>query len=197
MIATIAKVGGSLLDWPELPERLARYLGAAGGASTVLIAGGGPWVEELRGLDRVHRLGEERAHGLAVGLLNLTAELLAMVLPRAVRVEGPEACRDVLRRGGAPVLAPGAFLEADDRSDQPLPHSWRVTSDSIAARVAVRLGADHLVLIKSTDLPAGFDRAEAARRGLVDPFFPIAAARLPRVDWVNLRGDANLVELVG
>jgi dihydroneopterin aldolase len=51
------------------------------------------------------------------------------------------AARDA---GRVPVLAPSAWLRAAD----PLPHSWDVTSDSIAAWIAGRLGARRLVLVK-------------------------------------------------
>ena len=47
-----------------------------------------------------------------------------------------------------PVLAPYAWLRRADS----LPHSWQVTSDSIAAWIARALGARRLVLVK----PPGF-----------------------------------------
>ena len=43
-----------------------------------------------------------------------------------------------------PVLAPYRWLREAD----PLPHSWTVTSDSIAAWVAGQVGARRLVLVK-------------------------------------------------
>jgi hypothetical protein len=62
-----------------------------------------------------------------------------------------------------------------------------VTSDSIAARLAVRLGAQELLLLKSAPLPPGADRAEAARLGLVDPAFPAVARPLRSVRYQHLR----------
>ncbi len=74
-----------------------------------------------------------------------------------------------------------------DPSD-PLPASWDVTSDTIAARVALDLKACELILIKSAPLPPGTDRRAAARLGLVDPVFPAFSRGLPRVTYRNLRG---------
>jgi hypothetical protein len=68
-----------------------------------------------------------------------------------------------------------------------LTHDWHSTSDSIAARLARVLNADELVLLKSTELPAGSDWCVAADQGFVDEHFHRLAAELPGVRWVNLR----------
>ena len=79
-----------------------------------------------------------------------------------------------------------------------LPHAWSVTSDSIAARLASALEACELVLMKSRDAVVGLTAEEAAQAGLVDEFFPVAAAGLPALRWVNLRsadGNEQLLEV--
>src|SRR5262249_15841448 len=86
-----------------------------------------------------------------------------------------------------PIMAPYEFLRQEECRDSPLPHTWQVTSDSIAARLAVRAGAGALLLLKSHSVPAGTTRAEAVARNLVDPFFPMAEQSLPRVACLNLR----------
>jgi aspartokinase-like uncharacterized kinase len=58
-----------------------------------------------------------------------------------------------------PVLAPYAWLRRAD----PLPHSWEVTSDSIAAWIARAIGASRLVLVK----PPGAE----SRPDIVDGYF--------------------------
>src|SRR4051794_38943363 len=108
---TVIKVGGSLLEWPELPRRLAGFLNdrRAGDLSTshcILIAGGGTIVNQIRTLDRIHGLGDERAHRLAIHALDLSARILASLLPGSVVVDGPEAIDAVSDRGQIAVLAP-------------------------------------------------------------------------------------------
>jgi aspartokinase-like uncharacterized kinase len=71
----------------------------------------------------------------------------------------------------------------------PLPRRWRVTSDSIAARIASHFGAPELILLKSVTLPERISMTEAANEGLVDPHFPTAAKDLERVISVNLCDD--------
>jgi aspartokinase-like uncharacterized kinase len=183
----VVKVGGSLIDWPELPDRLRDILGDLASERVVLIVGGGRFADGVRELDRLHSLGEERSHALALHALDVTAQALASLLPGLVVTEHLENLEEVWERGRIPILAPRRFLDADDRSSDPLPHAWTTTSDSIAARVAVRLGVSRLILLKSAPLPSGCTREDAARLGLVDSEFPKASKRLPAVNYVNLR----------
>ena len=80
-----------------------------------------------------------------------------------------------------------------DRGANPnaaLPGRWSVTSDSIAARVAVAFEADQLILLKSVTIPPDMDWEEAGERGFVDEWFArTIRPALPRlkVSAVNLR----------
>jgi aspartokinase-like uncharacterized kinase len=190
----VIKVGGSLLDWPGLPARLAEVL-AGQTRPVVLIVGGGRAADWVRDLDRWHGLGEEPAHALALHALDLTAHLLAALVPGLEVVPGIDVLGAVWRSDRLPILAPRTFLEEEDRlAPDPLPRSWAVTSDSIAARVAVRLDAEELLLLKSAPLPPGTGRAEAARLGLVDPTFPAVARGLGCVLYLNLRHPAAITQ---
>ena len=183
----VVKGGGSLLTWPELPERLGRWLDAERAARLVLIAGGGPAADFVRNLDAAHRLGDEPAHRLALHALDFTAEALARLVPGSRVVRRLADLASVWNAGGRPILAPRLHLEeVDERRADRLAFSWEVTSDSIAARVAVDLRAARLVLLKSASTVAA-TRLDAARAGLVDSWFPAASESLDRVDVVDLR----------
>jgi aspartokinase-like uncharacterized kinase len=189
--ATVVKVGGSLLDWPLLPDRLGSYLLGRRDDRLVVIVGGGRVADVVRGLDRVHDLGDERAHRLALHALDLTATILATLVPRCEVVDRLDALAGAWQQGRIPVLAPRRFLdEVDAASPDPLRTSWDVTTDSIAARVAVHLAAVELALLKSAPLPPGADRRDAARLGLVDPAFPDESQPIGRVTYLNLRDPA-------
>jgi 5-(aminomethyl)-3-furanmethanol phosphate kinase len=186
--ATVVKIGGSLLDWPPLPDRLASYLRGRRDDRLIVIVGGGRVADVVRGLDRVHGLGDVRAHRLALRALDLTAHLLAALVPGCEVVDRLDALAGPWERGRIPVLAPRRFLDEDDAaSPDPLRASWDVTTDSIAARVAVHMAAEELALLKSAPLPPGADRRDAARLGLVDPAFPDESRRIGRVTYLNLR----------
>jgi aspartokinase-like uncharacterized kinase len=188
----VIKVGGSLFDWPELPGRLTALVDDQRTANSriVLIAGGGPAADFVRQLDRTFALGDVPAHHLAVRTLDLTAHVLAALVPGLVVVDAPPALDSAWAQGMAPVFAPYRWLDQTERRRaEPLPPSWDVTSDSIAARLAVELDAAALVLLKSTPLPHGTDRRAAARLGLVDPHFPDVSSGLSRVVYLDFRAD--------
>lgn len=167
----VVKVGGSLFDLPDLGERLRRLLTPRPRA--LLVPGGGLTADAIRALDRIHRLGEEASHWLAIRALGLNAHVLARLLPEA------RVCTDLPGREtlGWHILDPLPFFERDEANADRLPHQWHVTSDSLAVRVAVAAAATELLLLKSVDAPSGASWEEAARVGVVDGYFPEAIRR--------------------
>jgi aspartokinase-like uncharacterized kinase len=185
----VVKVGGSLFDWPDLRLRLAEWLAWQFPARLLLVPGGGATADVVRAFDRQHGLGEETAHWLALRALTLNAFFLAELLPRAGLhvVRRLDDCPALWDQGRVPVIDAHAFGLADEEQPGCLPHSWSVTSDALAARVALVAGASQLVLLKSVTIPPGLSWDEASRQGFVDDFFPRVAARLADVSALNLR----------
>jgi aspartokinase-like uncharacterized kinase len=158
--ARVVKVGGSLFDWPQLPQALTTWLDAQPPATNYLLAGGGQWVDALRRAANTFQLSETFCHEAAIDLMTSSAAVL----------------RELLREytGDFEVINARQFL---CEAKVELPASWEVTSDSIAATIAEALKADELVLLKST----------SASAQIVDSYFATAAANLPHVRIVNLR----------
>jgi aspartokinase-like uncharacterized kinase len=187
----VVKVGGSLYDLPDLGPRLHRWLAQQFTAThVVLVPGGGPLADAIRHLDRRHALGEETAHWLALRALTINAHFLASLLPQACVIADLAALRRTCDQDRLPVLDLYEFARDDEQRPHHLPHRWTVTSDSLAARVAVVLQASHLVLLKSTAIPPDVDWREAGRLGLVDALFAEALRDAPaelKVCAFNLR----------
>lgn len=200
---TVVKIGGSLLarpGWPGLVGDLVRTLAAEpaaarsdgdGGGDGVaarrgrrllVVVGGGGIVDGLRAIDAAATLDQSLVHDLAIDAMRLTARLVADAagLPLAA-APSPAAA--------AVVLDVPAWLAVGGRAAT-LPRGWRVTSDSIAARVAVEHGAG-LLLAKSAappPCPAGAEAvAHLAAAGWVDDHFPAAAAALGWITWAAPR----------
>jgi aspartokinase-like uncharacterized kinase len=189
---TVVKVGGSLYGLPDLAPRLQRWLAAACKGGILLVPGGGPAADVVRDLDRRHHLGEEASHWLALRALSFNAHFLAALLPSARVLDDVEACQRVWQENSIPILDVFSFARADEERPGHLPHSWVVTSDALAARVAVVAQARELILLKSTTIPPGVDWHEAGRRGWVDAVFAEVLRAAPaelRVRAVNLRTE--------
>lgn len=140
----VIKVGGSLNRRPAALRRLMSVVGELARAHTlVVVPGGGRFAEEVRRTDRRFRLGDSPAHWMAILAMDQYAYVLAHLAGAASVVREPEA----IAASRLNVLAPSVWLGRVD----PLPHSWEVTSDSIAAWVAHQLRAKMLVLVKDVD----------------------------------------------
>ncbi len=131
----VIKIGGSLIHrGRELVREIAGYSNAM--EETILIVPGGSVFA-----DAVRRVGatEETAHWMAV---------LAMEQYGYYLGDGNNAkligSLDILEKG-AFILLPYALLKKNDE----LPHKWEVTSDTIAAWIALKLRAR---FIKVTDV---------------------------------------------
>jgi aspartokinase-like uncharacterized kinase len=194
----VIKLGGSLLDWPELPAALRRWRQLQPPMRDLLIVGGGAWADLVRDAFDRYRLDEESCHWLCLRLMSVTARLAASLFPEAA-LGGTSLCEVIASRGAAPhslVIVDMLPLleEAERREGRPaVPHTWDATSDSIAAWLAMHTRAFELVLLKSQLPPPNSDCRAAAACRYVDRFFPHAAASLKQVRCVNLR-DASFAE---
>jgi 5-(aminomethyl)-3-furanmethanol phosphate kinase len=183
----VVKVGGSFAARPAQLRRLMETLaGAARRRWLVVVPGGGSFADEVRRVDRRFRLSDSAAHWMAVLAMDQYAYLLQRLAPGAALVRR----RSELRRGRVNVLLPAAWLLRAD----PLPHSWDVTSDSIAAWVAAQLSVRRLMLVKhengfiAPDLSMRSRRAALAALGnVVDPYF--SRALHPAIGCWIVRGQ--------
>lgn len=187
---SIIKLGGSLLGIPDLRSRLQNFLGDFSRSRSILICGGGDAVDQIRKWDSIYRLGEARSHWLALRALSITARVVEKAVPGLELADSIESVESIWKTGRIPVFDPFQFIvDIDEGSIDSLPRRWRVTSDSIAARMAVVFGSPELILLKSVSFPERISMTEAAELGLVDEYFPTAARDIPRVVGINLRGE--------
>ena len=187
---SIIKLGGSLLGLPDLRSRLTNFLGDFSRSRSILICGGGGAVDQVRRWDGIYNLGEARSHWLALRALSITARVVEKAVPGLELVDSVEGLEPLWQAGKIPVFDPFQFIvEIDEESIDSLPRRWRVTSDSIAARMARVFRARELVLLKSVTFPERISMSEAAELGLVDEYFPTAARDVERVVAINLRSE--------
>jgi aspartokinase-like uncharacterized kinase len=202
-VLTVVKVGGGLGRGAgdDALRAMCTTLGELGTRHPLLVVpGGAGFADAVRVADRRLGLRAATAHRMAILGMEQFGWLLSDLIPgadRCARLEGARA-------GRTGVLLP-AGLPLDE-----LPASWQVTSDSIAAWVAGRVGAGRLVLVKDLDglfaeWPARGEplarlttaELAALRPGGVDEYLPTVLERASFETWViGGRDPGRLVELL-
>lgn len=164
----VVKVGGSLFAWPELGRHLRQFVAELPADQVLLVPGGGPAADILRDWDVIHHLGEEVAHWLALRVMSINAEFVSALLANEPDAAPPVVVHPshLLGYHRVALLDTFAFCRADETDQEHLPHSWKATSDSVAARVARVARADRLILLKSCD-PGGSDYVDHCFANLV------------------------------
>lgn len=183
----VVKFGGSFAVSERLREWIAALAGCGGRA--VVVPGGGPFADAVRAAQAGMGFGDGAAHRMAVLAMEQYGWALAGLDDRLQPARSLAGIRDGLRRGQVPVWLPARMALADTT----IPPSWDVTSDSLAAWLAGRIGAARLVLVKHVAAAGVAGRttaaAELAARGVVDRGFAafLADSGVPAV----VLGDAD------
>jgi len=171
---TVVKLGGSCAASLDLRCWTGTVAACAG--RVVIVPGGGPFADAVRAAQPVIGFDDAAAHHMALLGMEQFGRALASLDARLSPVDSIAAVRRSLRGNKVPVWMPTRMtLAADD-----IPASWDVTSDSLAAWLAGRVGARRLVLMKQVEPPRdGADRLAA--RGIVDRAFAkfLAASGVP------------------
>jgi aspartokinase-like uncharacterized kinase len=188
----IVKIGGSLLDYEDLPKAWENWLARQPELPTVIVVGGGSLVDQVRSWNERYPLEEETAHWMCVRAMAITASLLYQRLPGTSLVQEWVDLKQQLAEESpfAPrIFSVESFLRSVEPglAGAPLPCSWDVTSDSIAARIAEVLAARELVLCKSISQDVDISWHEQARAGHVDAHFPLIVEEIASIRWLNLR----------
>jgi aspartokinase-like uncharacterized kinase len=148
-VLTVVKVGGGLAHeaGDGALRTLCRAIGDAAARHELLVVpGGAAFADVVREHDGRFALRPATAHRMAILAMEQFGWLLSDLIPDAVTYADLAAARAAAAGARAPILLPAALLATD-----PLPASWAVTSDSIAAWVAGAARPARLVLVKPVE----------------------------------------------
>lgn len=192
---TVLKLGGSLLDLGELPMRLRAVFKLLADDRPLLVCGGGDAADVVRRWHETHALDEEQSHWLAMESIRLNQRLLLTLMPELELVSNRAAAESAWTRGRVPLLDLMSFVSLEESQAErgaALPHIWDVTSDSLAAWVAIHWPASRFLLLKSAELPPLASLSQLASGGLLDGFFPSLESDLPPTFWCRLRDSTEI-----
>lgn len=163
----VVKIGGSLLSSDALRpwiEALACY----GGGNVVVVPGGGLFADQVRATQQQWGYDNAVAHRMALLAMEQFGILMSGLRPELVPAATLDEIEGVLDSARVPVWMPSELVLANPG----LPACWDLTSDSLAAWLARRVGASRLLLVKSRGLDGAEVRcATVTRSGVVDALF--------------------------
>ncbi|MDO5826536.1 MAG: delta 1-pyrroline-5-carboxylate synthetase, partial [Methanosphaera sp.] len=122
---TVVKIGGSL--FPEHTDKLCECL-IKSDEKIVLINGGGDFANKLREYHEKYNFSNDIMHWSAIKSMDIIGELIASRNKNIQCINNPEDIEKVHDNKKIPLLLSYDLLKKED----PLKHSWDVTSDSIA-----------------------------------------------------------------
>ena len=146
-LKAVLKIGGSLSRGHGLRPLCRQISRLSGHYSLLVVPGGGDFADQVREADRRYRIDETAAHSMALLAMDQYGYLLNQLIEGSfLTADFLSACTSA-ESNRAAILLPSALVLKED----PLPHSWQVTSDTIAAWISHRAHSRRLVLIKDVD----------------------------------------------
>lgn len=168
----VLKLGGSLLGQPELRSWLSMLAGNSDGR-VLIVPGGGVFADAVRDAQQVAGYDDAAAHRMALLAMEQFGLVMKSLQPDLTTVASELEIAERSWQHRAMIWMPSAMVLADET----IPMDWSVTSDSLAAWLGAKLGADRVVLVKQVD--AG-NRAlpQLVAEGVLDQAFEKFAQQL-------------------
>ncbi|HIH35122.1 MAG TPA: delta 1-pyrroline-5-carboxylate synthetase [Methanosphaera sp.] len=138
-MVTVVKIGGSL--FPEYTEELCNQL-TKSNEKTVLINGGGSLANNIREFNKIKHFSDDVNHWNAIKCMDIIGNFIADKNDDIIAITSFDEIEKVHNLNKTPLLLTYELLKKED----PLKHSWEVTSDSIACWIANKLNAKLLIL---------------------------------------------------
>jgi aspartokinase-like uncharacterized kinase len=185
----VVKLGGSLLGSPELPRWLDTLVKISDG-KVLIVPGGGMFADAVRQAQDTSLINDAVAHHLALLAMDQFGLLLAGMNPGLVTASSE---LEIAERGWQHrgiVWLPSRMVLADEN----IPKNWHVTSDSLSAWVANKIGSEQLILVKSKDLATYSKVSPIAMQsliadGLIDNAFAEFGSMTNARIWVLNKAD--------
>ena len=164
--ALVLKLGGSLLSHAELSQLL-QLASQDGRGQVVIVPGGGVFADQVRLTQQQWRYDDRTAHCMAILAMQQMALLFQGLCAGLVIVDKVAMIRPVMQQGNVVIWSP-LISELDAAG---IAANWDVTSDTLAAWLAVQLLIDSVILVKSAEFPAESSLEQLSTLGIIDRAF--------------------------
>ncbi len=145
----VLKISGHLMRYPDILRQLVITLYEIYQSNTALIAlvpGGSEFADLVKDLQARVGFNDDIAHWMAIKAMEVYGSYISNAFPDIIKEV--TNLREVMeKQGKIPLIMPYEVIRRFDE----LPHSWSVTSDSIALYLTYKLSFDMTILAKVID----------------------------------------------
>jgi len=138
-MVTVVKIGGSL--FPEYTEELCKQL-TKSNEKVVLVNGGGSLANNIREFNKIYPFSDDINHWNAIKCMDIIGNFIADENKNIIPITSLEEIKNIHKTNKVPLILTYELIRKED----PLKHSWNVTSDSIACWIANKINAKLLIL---------------------------------------------------
>jgi aspartokinase-like uncharacterized kinase len=138
-MVTVVKIGGSL--FPEHTNELCEQL-TKSKEKIVLVNGGGPLANNIREFNKTCSFSDDVNHWNAIKCMDIIGNFIADENKNIVPITSLDEIENIYKMNKIPLILTYELMRKED----PLKHSWDVTSDSIACWIANKINAKLLIL---------------------------------------------------
>ncbi len=181
----VVKIGGSLLGSPEL-ERWLEVAAKFSDGNIIIVPGGGVFANAVREAQILSKISDACAHRLALLAMDQFGLMLANMNPLLATASSEMEIDERTWQHRGIIWLPSKMV----LNSNSIPQNWDMTSDSLAAWLAQKLGAQHLILVKS-DKPNDKKLClkTITKDGLVDQVFGDFALNKAFSPWIIKKTD--------
>jgi aspartokinase-like uncharacterized kinase len=178
----VVKLGGSLINAPELSKWLETLVKMSDG-KVLIVPGGSVFADAVRTAQQLTHVDDVTAHHLALLAMDQFGLLLAGMNRKLVTASSELEIAERSWQHKGIVWLPCHMVLADEQIAQ----NWQVTSDSLSAWIARKIGAEHLIIVKSSDLsvyPTVVDTQTLVQAQILDQAFSEFTADISCGSWL-------------
>ena len=162
-LKAVIKIGGSLSRGSGLNALCSEIARLGERYRLLVVPGGGGFADQVRKSCRRYALDDTTAHHMALLAMDQYGYVLGRLIGGSFLSADVRAVRSAADKGRAAVLLPSSLIMESD----PLPHSWEVTSDTIAAWLSQKVNCPLLILLKDVDGLLAVGEDEGFPHGLI------------------------------
>ena len=178
----VIKLGGSLAQANTLFNCLDKIDKKHSQQKTVIVPGGGSFADQVRLAQRQWQIDDSTAHKMAILAMQQMALLIQGLKSDWVLAESTISLSEGLKTNNVLIWSPCIKELATNQ----IAESWDITSDSLAAWLANKLSAQHLILVKSAAIDQNLSLQELSEAGITDHGFCQFVAEMGvKIDVIN------------